>query len=58
MLHILTIATQEKGNKKIKHGMPCLTCTYTTLTSNVENLALFQCLYQSVVCNVEHPDIV
>lgn len=28
MLHMLTIATQEKGATKIKHGMPCLTHTY------------------------------
>lgn len=56
MLHLLT--TQEKGSTKIKHRMPCLTRTYATLTLNMENLSLFQCIYHCMVRNVEHPDIV
>lgn len=45
-----------KRKHKDKTWNACLTSTYTTLT--VENLVLFQCIYQSVVWIVEHPDIV
>lgn len=56
MLHTLTKAKEEKGNTKIKQEIPCLICTYTTMTLNVENLALFECNLS--VYSVEYPDIV